>query len=142
MKKGFRGGGKPNRGGGPSRAPGRHPERGPAPRAHQKSDKPRDNARWVIGIHSSEEALKVRPKKVRELWLKEGWASSQQLRALEETAQAAKIQIKEKSPGQLDNIGAGHQGVALALLETPAVDWESLKSAESALVLILDGIED
>jgi 23S rRNA (guanosine2251-2'-O)-methyltransferase len=44
--------------------------------------------------------------------------------------------------GQIDAIGSGNQGVALASLESPQVDWPGLSDAESALVLILDGIED
>jgi 23S rRNA (guanosine2251-2'-O)-methyltransferase len=101
-----------------------------------------DKARWVIGLHSCEETLMVRPKAVRELWLRDGWESSTQLRELEEKARAHRITIRGKSVGQLDHLGSGHQGVALACLETPQVNWERLGKSEGALVVILDGIED
>lgn len=111
-------------------------------RPHSHQPQTRDRARWVVGIHSCEEALKVRPRAVRELWLRSDWVKSQQLRALQEMAKAQRIQILERSEGQLDKIGSGHQGVALACTESPELDWGELEKAESALVLILDHIED
>ncbi len=113
-----------------------------APRGERPHRPERDKARWVIGLHSCEETLRIRPKAVRELWLREGWESSAQLRALEETARAARIPVKTKAVGQLETFGSGHQGAALACLETPEVDWDKLQSAEAARILILDGIED
>lgn len=117
------------------------PLRSRAP-ANQPPARVRDGARWIVGLHSCAETLKVRPQKVREIWFREGWASSQQLSELQEVAAKAKIPVREKSTGQLDIVGTGHQGVALACLETPLVDWPTLAAAESAVVLLLDGIED
>lgn len=101
-----------------------------------------DKARWVVGLHSCHETLKVRPKAVRELWLREDWASSQQLRELAAIAEAKRIQIKPSAVGQLDRIGSGHQGVALAVTESPEIDWSELESPGHQVVLALDGIED
>lgn len=109
------------------------------PRTHRPE---RDTARWVIGLHSCEETLRVRPKAVRELWLREGWESSAQLRSLEELARPARVPVKNKSVGQLDHLGSGHQGAALACTETPGVDWDQLQASDQSLVVILDGIED
>lgn len=99
----------------------------------------KDVARWVIGIHACEETFKVRAKKIRELWLREDFASHQSLRELNDLAERIQIPIKKKSIGQLDSIGGGHQGVALAVVENPVVD-KSEKPSE--VVLLLDGIED
>lgn len=124
----------------------RHPRNASRPRppqAHDRSrDKGRDSARWVIGLHSCEETLKVRPRAVREVWLRSDWSSSQQLQVIQEKAASARLPVRERSPGQLDQLGSGHQGVALAVTESPQLDWEQLKSAETAIVLILDHIED
>jgi 23S rRNA (guanosine2251-2'-O)-methyltransferase len=84
----------------------------------------------------------VRPRAVREIWLRDDWKSSQQLSELEELARAGRVQIREKSSGQLDQVGSGHQGVAVACTESPELDWEKLESDETSLVLLLDGIED
>lgn len=117
--------------------------RRPGPRHEARTDaRARDMARWVIGLHSCAETIKVRSKAVRELWLREGWSSSQPLKQLADLAQQARISIKEKSPGQLDSLGSGHQGVALAVTETPEADWNEIAARERALVLVLDGIED
>ncbi len=51
----------------------------------------KDKARWVIGIHSCEETLKVRPKKIREVWVREDYLSSESLREIAETAQKHRI---------------------------------------------------
>ncbi len=123
------------------------PHRKSAPNSGQSSAQigrmaQRDSARWVVGIHSCTEALKVRPKGVREIWLRSDWTSSQALRELQAVASDSRIAIREKTPGQLDAVGSGHQGVAVAMNQSPQVDWEKLKLAETSLVLILDGIED
>lgn len=102
----------------------------------------RDRARWVVGIHSCEEALKVRPRAIREVLLRSDWVRSQQLRTLQEMAKVHGIPVGERSEGQLEQIGSGHQGVALACTESPELDWSALEKVESALVLILDHIED
>lgn len=102
----------------------------------------RDKARWVVGIHSCEETLKVRPKKVRELWLRDDLASNAALRQIAETAERFRTPVRMKSLAQLDAVGSGHQGVALAVEESPEWLAQDLKSIEKCLVIILDGIED
>ena len=117
-----------------------------AERSHRKEEssapRERDVARWVVGIHSCFEAVKVRPRAVRELWLREDWSNSQQLKSLHDEASANRIQIRERTQGQLDTVGPGHQGAAIACLESPVLDWKDLEEAETALILILDEIED
>jgi 23S rRNA (guanosine2251-2'-O)-methyltransferase len=95
-----------------------------------------------VGIHSAAEALRVRPKKVREIWFREDFESAHQLRELAKQAEESGVPVKHRSGGQLDAIGSGHQGVALAVTENPEIDWEQLKGPEPRIILILDGIED
>lgn len=99
---------------------------------------PIPKGRWAIGIHAVEEALKVRPKSVSELWLKEGWESSEDLRRLSEMTK----NVRNKPQGVLDKLGTGHQGVAACIGEDPAVDWDSLAQSDNAVVLLADGIQD
>ena len=82
----------------------------------------RDGARWVVGIHSCEETLVMRPKQIREIWLRDDFMSSESLRAISERAAKQKVPVQKKTAGQLDMIGSGHQGVALAALSSPEVD--------------------
>lgn len=68
--------------------------------------------------------------------------SSQSLRDISELAGKHRVQLKTKSPGQIDAIGSGNQGIALAVMENPEVNWEHLAGEGQRLVLILDGLED
>ncbi len=103
---------------------------------------PQKRSRWVIGIHSVVEALLMRPKKADEIWLKEDFLSSQALREIAETAQRWRIKVVTRSLSQLDLLGSGHQGVAIAMSQTPQLDWELLKTPGKKIVMVLDGIED
>lgn len=160
-QKSGKGGGRPqgSRAGGQSQvrgAPGRgapqRPHRGAAHRADRGDEnaggetrdrKPaRDEARWVVGLHSCIETLKVRPKRIREIWIRDDYMSSQSLSNVSELAAKHRVQMKTKSAGQLDSVGSGNQGVALAVLESPEVDWQHLAGEGQRLVLILDGLED
>lgn len=102
----------------------------------------RDGTRWVVGIHSCEETFKIRPKTIRELWLRQDWESSQQLAAIAASAEHFRVKIHAKSPGQLDQIGGGNQGVALAVTQNPELDWADLEAEGKKVVLICDGLED
>jgi 23S rRNA (guanosine2251-2'-O)-methyltransferase len=103
----------------------------------------RDGARWVVGIHSCEETLKVRPKQVREIWVREDYLSSESLRSLADHAAKHRIPVQKKSTGQLDQIGSGHQGVAIAALKDPELNWSIFEKEDAKhIVLILDGLED
>jgi 23S rRNA (guanosine2251-2'-O)-methyltransferase len=154
-------GGKPSRDsarGGPARPPqkgARPPSRSPhqgAPRGGGSPQRSSTNeaeriiksvaGRWVTGIHSCEEVFKVRPRAIQEVWLREKYDDSQQLRALFESAKHFGVRVSEKPTGTLDKVGSGHQGIALVVSQSPELDWEKLKSLEHATILILDGIED
>ncbi len=112
-------------------------------RVQANSNNPlRDGARWVVGIHSCEETLRMRPKKVREIWLRDDFHSSEQLREIADQAAKHKIRIEKRSANQLEQIASGHQGVALATNSTPEVQWAELKADGKQIVLILDGLED
>ncbi len=76
------------------------------------------------------------------MWLKVDFESSQQLSALAASAQHFRIKIHTRSPGQLDQIGSGNQGVAIAVTENPELDWSKLEAEGSKVVLICDGLED
>lgn len=120
----------------------RHPPERGRPPAGPSEFRPAGKERWVVGIHSAAEALRVRPKKIREIWFREDFESAHQLRELAKQAEESGVPVKHRSLGQLDAIGSGHQGVALAVTENPELDWEQLKGPEPRIILILDGIED
>src|SRR5262249_34548978 len=57
-------------------------------------------------------------------------------------ATAKGISVRSQPQGVLDKLASGHQGAALAATESPTLDLEKLQAMSSAIVLILDGIED
>jgi 23S rRNA (guanosine2251-2'-O)-methyltransferase len=98
--------------------------------------------RWVVGIHSVLEALKVRPNDILEFCLKEDFEKSNDLRLLAEKAEVLKVSAATKTLGALDAICSGHQGVAVRVSSSPTADFKAIASEETSVILALDGIED
>jgi 23S rRNA (guanosine2251-2'-O)-methyltransferase len=96
--------------------------------------------RMIAGHHAMKEAFNVRPKSVRELWLKSGYESSQELRDFEKYAKDNGIKIQIKSPLALDKVCSSHQGAVL--LKEGRPEWDESNSMDVATYLLLDGIED
>jgi 23S rRNA (guanosine2251-2'-O)-methyltransferase len=98
--------------------------------------------RPVIGTHAIKEALSVRAKMGKLLWLRQGWESSADLREIQEMTHAARIKIEFKPDGVVDRFGSSHQGAVLFMNGAPTLLMEDLASDEKSIALILDGIED
>lgn len=99
----------------------------------------RQRTRQVMGIHSCLETIKVRPKKIRTLYVQDSWSDNHDLKAIVQQARRYKIHWEEQTRQQLNSFGQGHQGVALTVEESP--EWK--KSSTSPITLIyIDGIED
>lgn len=98
--------------------------------------------RVIIGTHAINEALRVRPKRVRGLWLRQGWESSGDLRELHDLAHKLKIKADIKPDGALEKFGPSQQGAALLVEGAPEFDIKGLEKFEKSTVLMLDGIED
>jgi 23S rRNA (guanosine2251-2'-O)-methyltransferase len=137
--------GKPSH---PSRAQGgRPPQGGRDSRAPQSAPRFSENSiprewRVVIGTHAINEALRVRPKAVKGMWLRQGYEASGDLRDMYDLALKGKVKVDLKAESVIDKFGPSHQGAALFLDKAPTLDLKSLASAEKSIVLILDGIED
>lgn len=94
-------------------------------------------ARQVIGIHSCLETLKVRPRKVRAIYIQKNWSQNKELKKVIEYARQYKIEVIEKNKSQLHSFGVGHQGVALTVEENPHCDLNS-----ASTLIYIDRIED
>lgn len=93
--------------------------------------------RWVVGIHSCLETLKVRPDLVREIY----FADLNESRMEPFASALAKVRVRPqaKSQNALRELSEGHQGVAIGTDYWPS--WDN-NNAEKSLLLFLDGIED
>lgn len=116
-------------------------ERSPAVRSQGDLQIPK-SWRAVAGQHAIDESLRVHSAKVQQLWLRQGWESSEQLRGLEERSRKLKIKCEVKSTAILDKLCATHQGAALFIEGRPLFNIESLQNYDRSILLTLDGIED
>ena len=99
-------------------------------------------SRLVPGIHSVNEAFKIRPEAVTQIFVKPGFESSTEVAELKKRADRAEIPWQEKNLNEMDRIYSGHQGILAVVDEEPELDWDVLKTESPCTVLILDGIED
>jgi 23S rRNA (guanosine2251-2'-O)-methyltransferase len=96
----------------------------------------------VIGTHAIHEVLRVRPRQVKGMWIRQGWESSGDLREMHDIAQANKVKIDVKPEGVLEKFGSSQQGAAVFVDGAPEFDMQKLAKHEKSMVLMLDGIED
>lgn len=97
--------------------------------------------RIVIGIHAVMEALRVNPSWAKELLVKEGFDSHPQGKEILQEAKRHKLALKSASPKQLDQLGSGHQGVALGMGQSPQLD-EGVLEKTPGVCLALDQVSD
>ena len=125
---------------------GGKPHSGGRPQQQNRSSRSENNIprewRIVIGTHAINEAIQVRPREVKSMWLRQGWESSGDLVAMEALAKKHKINYEIKPAGVIEKFGSSQQGAALFVDGAPTLDLNNLDKHEKSSVLILDGIED
>ncbi len=126
---------------GPSRRASLRP---PAGGAEVRAREPEIPKAWRVipGFHSIREALKVRPRGIRMLWLRQGWEHSEELQELEQQVSRLKAKIEVKSPSTLDRFCASHQGALVFVEGRPELSLPELEKHENSVLLYLDGVED
>ncbi|MCC6277461.1 MAG: 23S rRNA (guanosine(2251)-2'-O)-methyltransferase RlmB [Oligoflexia bacterium] len=95
--------------------------------------------RIIPGIHSVIEAIKIRPKEIDLIWLREGELKGD-LQDIQHSAQKNGIKIKRSSPQGMDKIVQSHQGVIAESHGRP--EWNGVGGAKRCLILALDQVED
>jgi 23S rRNA (guanosine2251-2'-O)-methyltransferase len=98
--------------------------------------------RTVIGLHACAEVLKVRPKAIREVWLRGDHERVAALKPWLQFSQRQRVLLKVQSAKTLDALGSGHQGLAVIVDGGPELDWSALKTAPKAIIVALDQVED
>ncbi len=106
--------------------------------------RPSESRRIVVGIHSAREAIRVRPNKISEIWLKEGADRVHELKEFVEFAKTRQIKTKMQPDGVLSKFATSHQGVCLYIDETPEFDLNDLdnNTQEHCILVALDEISD
>ena len=95
--------------------------------------------RKIIGIHSCKETLKVRPKKVRTIYIQRNWEKNPELKFIVEQARRFRIDFIEQTKEQMASWGRGHQGTALIVEESPVF---KSPAKEKSILVFIDGLED
>ena len=95
--------------------------------------------RKVIGLHACKETLKVRPKKIRTIYIQNNWSKNFELKFIVEQARRFRIDLVEQTKEQMASWGKGNQGASLIVEESPV--FKSSSKTKSILVFI-DGLED
>jgi len=113
----------------------------------QKKLRSGHQARQVIGIHAALEAIKIRPSKITEIWLREGSDRSADHQPFIEFAKNKKVRLHFKPQPVLDKVASSHQGVYLLVSETPEIELNDLippadQPEARQLVVALDEISD
>jgi 23S rRNA (guanosine2251-2'-O)-methyltransferase len=118
--------------------------RGPSSRDDKSKGGPTWPREWraIIGNHAIMEVLNIRPKSLRQVWLKQGWESVSDLKELGQELKSRGVKFEAVPAAFLDKVSPSHQGAAVFSDHTPEVNWELIFKAQTGRFLVLDGIED
>ena len=96
--------------------------------------------RRVIGLHSCLEVLKVRPRKIRTLYIQKNWKSNSELKKIHSEAKRFSVNCVEQTREQMASWGEGHQGAALIVEESPRFQFSDDKN--NSVLIFIDGLQD
>ncbi len=125
----------------PSPSGSRSNAAGPGPLRSRDPEIPK-SWRIIPGTHSINEALRVRSKNVRMLWIRQGWETSQELKELHQNVSRLNTKVEIKPDSVLDRLCATQQGAILFVEGGPSFSMGKLESHDKSVLVYLDGIED
>ena len=95
--------------------------------------------RKVMGLHACKEVLKVRPKKIRAIYVQNNWKKNSELKFIVEQARRFRIDLVEQTKAQMASWGKGNQGASLIVEESPMF---KPSSKNKSVLVFIDGLED
>lgn len=130
--------------------PSARPQKGShsRPTSARQESSPKGGPSWprdwraIIGTHAIMEVFRSRPKTIRQVWFKQGYEASPELKEIAQEFKSRGLKIDTVPAAFLDKVSPSHQGVAVFSDETPELDWTSVEEAAKGTFLVLDGIED
>lgn len=114
----------------------------PTTKKFKRPEPQRPSGRCVVGIHAVEELLKVRPRSIDKLLLRDNYLTHPALKDLFTEAKRLNVSVQTRAVGELDKVISAHQGVLAYSSEDPEMDFQQLKNAEQAVLIALDEVED
>lgn len=126
----------------PKKRSGGSQGRGKNDRSKDRSSHEEFSDRVIVGTHAVNEALKVRPRSIIKVFLRNDWDASEDLVDVHDYCQSKGITIETRKPGFFEAYTSVHQGVLALSNETPQVNLSRLAEQDTALVVFLDGLTD
>lgn len=97
--------------------------------------------RIVIGLHSCEEVVRVRPKSIVKFFIDD--SKEKELSTIEWVKKlSSRLRPEKRSRNYFQELGSGHQGVALAVEEGEPQLSEDVYDKDKSTLLALDEVED
>lgn len=106
-----------------------------------QSEIPR-NWRIVVGDHAIRSALQNSTQWIKQIWVKQGFESSQFLRAIVDEGRKLKISVEIKPETQIGKVYANHQGALVFVDGRPRLRIGELEGLKTCILIALDGVED
>ena len=103
-------------------------------------DSSRRRIRKVMGAHACLEALKIRPRKVRAVYVQNNWRQRLDLKNIVEQTRRFRVDFFEQTKAQMSSWGEGHQGAALIVEESPRIKVNSRQ--KNLIFIFIDGLEN
>jgi 23S rRNA (guanosine2251-2'-O)-methyltransferase len=106
-----------------------------------QTDIPR-NWRIVVGDHAIRSALQNSTQWIKQIWVKQGFESSQFLRAIVDEGRKLKISVEVRPEPQIAKVYANHQGALVFVDGRPRLkNAESSMSLKTCILIALDGVK-
>ena len=98
--------------------------------------------RSLAGQHALDEALRVRPHSITEIWMEAGWERQQHWIQWKKLLGSRFPKTVVKSREALDSWARSHQGAIGFSSEVPELNWEKVSHSSQMVLLALDHVED
>jgi 23S rRNA (guanosine2251-2'-O)-methyltransferase len=106
-----------------------------------QTDIPR-NWRVVVGDHAIRAALQKSPQWIKQIWIKQGYESSQFLREIADEAKRLGISFEVRPEPQIAKVYANHQGALVFVDGRPRLKNAEIDELKTCILIALDGVED
>ncbi len=98
--------------------------------------------RKVPGIHACREVIQVRPRHIKKVWIRHNYSENKDLSHIFDEVSKYTKSIEKVGGAVLSKMYENNQGIILEVDETPELSWKHLEKADTARLLLLDGLED
>lgn len=100
------------------------------------------NWRIVVGDHAIRSALQNSAQWIKQIWIKQGFESSQFLREIMDEGKKIGLPVEVKPESHIGKVYANHQGALVFVDGRPRLRIGELEDLKTCILIALDGVED